>query len=138
MIGSLAYALRGSRHSLIVLRGDSTTAFDGNGVTDLYRLATAGSDALRGAAVADKIIGRAAMALLLLCGAKEIYGEVMSSLALSLPRDNNVTVTYGTLVHHIRARHGDGWCPLEERLAHCLTPEDCYAQIAAFMEHNGR
>ena len=63
-------------HSLVVANRDIRT-FDGRGVSDLFRLLEKDSGFLYGASVADKVVGKAAAALMALAKIKEMYAEVI-------------------------------------------------------------
>ena len=124
-----------SGHHTLVVRSASgeIRTFDRRGVADLYELLTCGSGFLRGGEVADKVVGRAAAALMLLGGVKRLHTDVISSLALTLFADGGVEVAFDTEVPHIINRAGDGWCPLETRCKDCLTPAECLERIKTFM-----
>ena len=76
------------------------------------------SDFLKGASVADKVVGKAAAALMILGEVGELHADVVSRPALDLFADSGVRVSYGTAVPHIINRTKTGWCPLETC---CLT-----------------
>lgn len=124
-------ALKG--HTLAVLTaGGSMLVFDGRGVSDLHRLLSEEPQTLRGASVADKVVGRAAAALMMLGGVAEVYTEIVSDLALNLPGDFAVKVTYDVSVPHILNRAGTAWCPLESACRNCETAEQCLIEINKF------
>ena len=135
MIGHLCEMLHSGGHTLVVSSAEGIIrCFDGRGVGDFYRLLNSEPSFLSGATLADKVVGRAAAALMILGGVKEVHTDVISSLALSLFRDSEVKVTYEKEVEHIINRNHDGWCPLETRGKGCATPEECYSRIESFMK----
>ena len=105
--------LHEGNYSLVVAHGEIRT-FSGRGVSDLYALSGEDPGFLRGASVADKVVGKAAAALDLLAGSE-------------------VKVGYAEEVPHVINRSGTGWCPLETRCRDLRTPEECVAQIRDFM-----
>lgn len=107
--------------------------FDGPGVSDLNHLFHSSPELLQGAAVADKVVGKAAAALLILSSVREVYANVISQPALALLETHNICTTYGTLVPYIVNRTQTGICPLETRCNPCHTPEECLAEIQAFI-----
>lgn len=119
-------------HSLVVANGEVCT-FNGRGVIDLYHLMEEDSGFLSGASVADKVVGKAAAALMALAKVKEVYADVVSQPALDLLSRTDVKISYGISVPHIINRTATGWCPLEIRCSECTTPEDCYRQIKNFL-----
>lgn len=124
--------LHRGHYSLVVLQGELHT-FTGRGVSDLYRLWSERRTLLRGAALADKVVGKGAAALMALMGVKEVYADVVSLPALELLRRAGVNVHPAQTVPHIINRAGTGRCPLETRCAPCATPEECLVEIEAFM-----
>lgn len=102
-------------------------------MADLYALLREDSDFLKGASVADKVVGKAAAALMILGEVGELHADVVSRPALDLFADSGVCVSYGTAVPHIINRTKTGWCPLETCCRYCLTPQDCLVRIEEFI-----
>ena len=116
--------LHKGNYSLVVAHGEIRT-FSGRGVSDLYALSGEDPGFLRGASVADKVVGKAAAALMIVAG--------VSRPALDLLAGSGVKVGYAEEVPHVINRSGTGWCPLETRCHDLRTPEECVAQIRDFM-----
>ena len=93
------------------------TTYNQKGVRDLVWLLDNEPDRLRGATIADKIIGKAAAGLLVQGGVTEVYADVMSRAALSLLDEAGIVYTYGLLVERIVIPEGDSRCPLEQIVA---------------------
>lgn len=93
------------------------TTFNKKGVRDLVWLLDHDAERLRGATIADKVIGKAAAGLIVQGGVAEAYADVMSLLALPLLDDAGIAYSYGTLVDHIVIPEGDNRCPLERIVA---------------------
>lgn len=129
----LADILHDGGYSLVVANGDIRT-FDGRGVSDLYQLLENDSGFLNGASVADKVVGKAAASMMVLAKVKEVHADVVSQPALDLLESNRVRVTYGNIVPYIINRTGADLCPLETRCLPCMTLQECFVQIRAFME----
>ncbi len=129
----LVQILRSGNHSLVVA-GDGIRIFDGRGISDLYGLLTEHPDWLRGASVADKVVGKGAAALLVLGGVREVHADVISIFALELLDSHSIKTTHKTIVPHIINRTGTGLCPLETRCMACKTSVECLMQITSFME----
>lgn len=100
-------------YSCVVRNGSEVRTFTRPGVADLYSLLGEDAAFLKGAEVVDKVIGKAAAALVVLGGVKELYAEVISLSALMLIRDAGIEVDFSVVVPYIRNRNGDDWCPLE-------------------------
>lgn len=88
--------------------------FTQRGVKDLLTLVSEHPDILNGAMIADKAVGKAAAACMVVGGAKQVYADVMSEPALSLLQAHGVEAACGQLVDHIINRTGTDWCPMEK------------------------
>lgn len=132
MLSDLIRVLHGGGHSLVVA-ADRVRTFDGRGISDLYALLTEHPDRLRGASVADKVVGKGAAALMVLGGVREVYADVVSTPALDLLRANGLPVRFAQEVPHIVNRAGTGLCPIETRCMPCRTPEECLERIRSFI-----
>lgn len=119
--------------SCVVSRDGRQRLFHERGVLDLYRLLREEPETLRGAAVADKVVGKAAAALLILGGVRELYADVVSEPALALLRAAGTAVSCGRCAERIVNRAGTGLCPLETRCLDLATPEACFERIEAFV-----
>ena len=87
--------------------------FTQRGVKDLLTLVTEQPEVLRGALIADKAVGKAAAACMVVGGVRQVHADVMSEPALALLQAHGVTAGYGQLVDHIINRAGTDWCPME-------------------------
>lgn len=116
-------------------------AFDGRGISDLLRLADTAPALLQGACIADKVVGKAAAALLIQAGAHAVWTGTISQSALTLfalsatsavnGATTPVSVTYATVVDHIMNRDRTDWCPMERACYKSPTVADCIAKIRA-------
>lgn len=94
------------------------------GVRDLEDLLNNEPDTLKGATIADKVIGKAAAGMMAYGGVREVYADVLSRKAISLLNDNHVMYSYDKLVDHIIIPKGDTRCPLEEIVSSAKTAEE--------------
>lgn len=130
----LTRILHDGRHSLVVAHGQDVRVYDGRGVSDLYKLVKTGSGVLLGASVADKVVGKAAAALMMKGGVKEVVADVVSEQALSLVSGSDLRVECSRTAPHIINRAGTGWCPLEAKCKDCRDVDECLAKIDEFMD----
>ena len=101
--------------TLVVKSADGTIhRYVQRGVRDLLTLVTTTPEVLHGALIADKAVGKAAAACMIVGGVKRVHADVMSEPALDLLQAHGVIAEYTTLTHHIINRAGDGWCPMEQ------------------------
>ena len=122
------------RCSCVIRSGDVIRIFRERGVKDLFRLLKEEPVMLRGAFIADKVVGKAAAALMVLGGVRELFADVISHPALELLAHYRVRVSYTVAVDHIINRTRTGWCPMEIRCRECTTADECLEQIADFMK----
>lgn len=125
--------LHEEHHSLVVANGDVCT-FDGRGISDLYNLLSEDPEFLRGASVADKVVGKGAAALMILGGIVEVYADIISSAALGFLQDKGLRVYFGREVTYIINRNGDGICPVEQLCLPCNSAVECLTLIKGFIE----
>jgi len=106
---------------VVIQGGVIVRTAEGPGISPLLRLFDEEPDVLRDAVVADKIIGKAAAMILVLAGARMVYGEVMSAAGLDYLHKHQVQAVYGRCVDVIHNRARNGICPIESSV---LTSED--------------
>lgn len=123
--------------SCVVRNGNETRIFRERGVKDLLRLLREHPECLRGAVIADKVVGKAAAALMILGGVEEVFARVISRPARTLFLTTGIRVNYIEQVPHIINRAQTGWCPLETRCFTLQTPEECLVRIEEFTQETG-
>lgn len=134
MMQSLTTLLHDGNHTLVVAGGDGEVrTFDRRGVADLLDLLTAEPRFLRGAVVADKVVGKGAAALMISGGVAEVHTGIISEDALALFAESNVRVTFDRQVPFIRNRAGTGCCPVEALCRDCATAAECLPRIRNFI-----
>lgn len=106
--------LHQGNYSCVIKNGDEIRTFTQRGVADLFDLIHNEPAFLQGAIVADKVVGKAAFALMLAGGVTHLHTDLISSKALELLENNNLKVTYQTEVPIITNRDKTDWCPLEK------------------------
>lgn len=119
--------------SCVVRNGETMRSFHQRGVSDLWRLLHEEPDLLRGAFIADKVVGKGAAALMAAGGVRGLYACTVSRPALDLLAEAGIPVEYEVAVPHIINRAGDGICPVEQLCADARTPEECLPRIAEFI-----
>lgn len=119
--------------SCVVRNGEIVHSFHQRGVSDLWRLLHEEPELLRGAFVADKVVGKGAAALMAAGGVRGLYARTVSRPALDLLAAVGIPVEYETAVEHIINRAGTGICPVEQLCADARTPEECLPRIGEFI-----
>ena len=128
--------LRREKCSLVVNNHGIVTTYFKPGVRDLEYLLDHDPEMLHGATIADKVIGKAAAAMVVVGGVKELYAEVLSKKAIPFLEEAGIAYTYGTLVDTIK-EEGDR-CQLEKITAPASTPEETVALLRAHFEEKKR
>ena len=124
---------RGGWSCVICGAGGEVRTFSRRGVADLLGLLHGEPEFLRGAFVADKVVGKGAAALMVLGGVAELYTDVISTPARTLLEENGIAVTAAVESPNIRNRAGDGICPVESLCADCMTAVECLPLIENFV-----
>ena len=130
----LIRTLHDGGYSCVVRNGAEIRTCSRRGVADLYRLLKHDPAFLEGASVADKVVGKAAAALLAAGKVRRLHADTISTPALELLRRAGIETTYEREVDHIVDRTQTGWCPLELRCRDARTAEECLPRIEAFMK----
>ena len=128
--------LRREKCSLVVKNHGIVTTYSKPGVRDLEYLLDHDPEMLHGATIADKVIGKAAAAMVVVGGVKELYAEVMSKRAIPFLEEAGIAYTYGTLVDTIKEEGNR--CQLEKITAPATTPEETVALLRTHFEEKKR
>lgn len=128
--------LRREKCSLVVKNHGIVTTYSKPGVRDLEYLLDHDPEMLHGAVIADKVIGKAAAAMVVVGGVKELYAEVLSKKATPFLEEAGIAYTYGTLVDTIKEEGGR--CQLEKITAPASTPEETVALLRTHFEEKKR
>lgn len=128
MKNELIDLLRNGNHSLVIHR-NTTSVYDTRGIATLLQIIDKDSNELSGATVVDKVVGKAAAALMIVGGVSELHALLISQGALSLLATSDINVSYDTLTDHIINRTNTGWCPMEMAFRGCITAEECITEI---------
>ena len=128
--------LRREKCSLVVKNHGIVTTYSKPGVRDLEHLLDHDPEMLDGATIADKVIGKAAAAMVVVGGGKGLYAEVMSKRAIPFLDEAGIAYSYGTLVDTIK-EEGDR-CQLEKITAPATTPEETVALLRTHFEEKKR
>lgn len=126
--------LHSGGYSCVIANKGKIRTFTQRGVTDLYDLLTQEPEFLKGALIADKVVGKGAAALMILGGIKELYTDVVSSNAINLFQTSDVKVGFSQEVPFIWNRDHTGWCPVETMCSEQKSAEAILPLIRDFLE----
>lgn len=134
MNGSLIKLLNAGGYSCVIAQGTEVRTFTQRGVADLYDLYKTDPGFMKGAVVADKVIGKAAAALTVMGGVEKVYADVISRPALDLLHEAHIDVEFVQEVPFIENRDKTGWCPLESACREKKSVRDIYPVIQDFLK----
>lgn len=95
------------------------------GVQDLLELIQTEPNRLKGAVCADKIIGKAAAALMVVGGVKEVRTNIICEEGKELLEQNGVKIVADEVVPMILNRDRSGQCPIDSKLNEAQTASEC-------------
>lgn len=134
MMEELISMLHTGGYSCVIANGEKIRTFTQRGVADLYDLLTMEPEFLKGAIIADKVVGKGAAALMILGEIKELYTDVISTKALDLFQKSEVKVDFTQEVPFIWNRNHTGWCPVETMCSEENSAENILPLIRDFLE----
>ena len=120
--------------SCVIYNNDHTHLFHKRGVQDLHQLLRTSPDTLRGAMIADKVVGKGAAVLMTTGGVRWVYADVISQSALEFLLTHNIEAEYGRVVPNIINRAGTDICPVEKLCMQCESIDDALTLIDEFIE----
>lgn len=133
MLNDLISILHESGCSLVMMDAQGRVRqFSKKGVRDLENLLDHEPESLRGATIADKVVGKAAAGMMAFGGVREVYAEVLSARAVPMLQKYAIIFSYGHLVDHIVIDKGDNRCHLEEIVA----PADTASEVVALLRNH--
>lgn len=104
------------------------------GVADLWDFLRREPDWLKGAFVADKVVGKAAASLMVKAEVAELHTRVLSRPAAELLGRYGLPFTALEITDHIINRQGNDWCPLEKRCFDTPDVDVCLERIGEFLD----
>ena len=100
-----------------------------NRIKDIKAILQENKDALKGAIIADKVIGKVAGSILAISGIKEIYTDVISKLAIPVLEKYGVKYEYLQEVEYIENNDKTGMCPMENKYKDEQNAEVIYKEM---------
>lgn len=116
-------------HALAIVCGDTAQTYNERGIKTLLSILSDTPELLRGATVADKVVGKAAALLMVKGKVKEVYAEVISESAIDIFRKYRIPFAYGTIAAKINNRSGTGMCPMEQTVVDIDNPNNAFVAL---------
>jgi len=117
----------------IVKRGKAMFTSRASGVRSLIEAIKECGSALAGAAVADKVVGRAAALVCVYAKISSVYACVMSELGLEVLKKFSIPFEHDTVVPNILDRHGTEMCPFERLVLKTGSPKEAFLAIDRYL-----
>ena len=117
--------------TLAVVSVDDFFTSKERGVKPLMHLLKEKKGFLKGASVADKVIGKAAALLMVLGEIKEVHTLIISEPAIKVFEKYNIPCFYDKKVTRIVNRTGDGLCPMETLCLDVEEPQEAFDRITS-------
>ncbi len=126
--------LKSTDSTIAVVSVDDVFTSHERGVKPLLHLLTEKKGFLKGASVADKVIGKAAALLMALGEIKEVHTLIISEPAIKIFEKYNIPCFYDKKVDRIINRTGDGLCPMETLCLDVDEPQEAFQKITDFIK----
>lgn len=117
----------------VIYNHDKIVICRGRGISDLFWYVENDIEFLRGAVVADRIVGKGAAALMTLGNVAEVFTYTISQSAAEFLKSHNVRFSADKTVPIIINRNGTGQCPVEALTAQCTSAKECLPLIKDFI-----
>ena len=121
--------------SLLVFNHGELTTHANRGVQDLLQLISEQPERLQGAVVADKIIGKAAAAIMATGGVREVHTNIICTPAKKLFEQQGILIFATEEVPMILNRDRSSMCPIDTQIADIESIEECVAILQTRLVH---
>lgn len=120
----------GESHTFVCRNKENIYTSEKKGIAPIMDILNDNPKLLKGAEIADRVIGKAAALLLVKGGITSLYTEVISEHALNVFKDyRNINVSYNKKVPYIINRTKDGMCPMEKAVLNINSPGEAYTVL---------
>ncbi|MEM2987799.1 MAG: DUF1893 domain-containing protein, partial [Candidatus Bathyarchaeia archaeon] len=106
----------------------------GHGISNLLETLDTLGDSIRGASIADKIVGKAAALLCISAKVKAVYAPIMSMEAKRVLEKYGVYAEWDMLVEKILDSSGKDICPFERAAMEINDPKEAYRKFKTLLE----
>lgn len=118
----------------IVKEGKIIFTSTDKGIKPMYTAVLELKEELRGASIADRVIGRAAAILCKYAGIKELYTRLISEEAIKVLENSNISFFYDESSPYIKNRDKTDLCPVEKLSQDISSPEELIQRISEFLD----
>ena len=116
---------------VIVKNGQIIAETKAQGIKELVDVISQYGVSLQGAALADKVVGKAAMLLAIKAQMASVYANLVSISALETTSKSTISVVYDRVVKTILNRKKDDTCPFEKVVKNIDDPKKAFDSLKA-------
>jgi len=115
----------------IVKEGEVVFETRSHGISGFLKAVEEFGDKLRGASVADRVVGKAIALLCIYASVSGVYALTLSRKAKELLEENAIHVEWDDLVENVLSADKATACPFEKLAAGIADPRDAYRRLKA-------
>ncbi|SCG81628.1 hypothetical protein DW1_0007 [Proteiniborus sp. DW1] len=104
------------------------------GIKPIYTAVLELKEDLRGASIADRVIGRAAAILCKYAGIRKLYTKLISDEAIKILENGSISFFYDESSPYIKNRDKTDMCPVEKLSQEVESPEELIQKISEFLD----
>lgn len=128
--------LKDEELALVVVKdGEVIYKSNGRGIKPLYTAHSEMKNSLKGASIADKVIGKAAAMICADAEIHELYADLISKNALEVLEEAEISTSYGLAVPAIKNRDQSGLCPMENLSLKAENIDELLTGITNFLKN---
>lgn len=127
----------GKLNLVIVKDGEVVFYSEERGVAPFFWAVQDAGEALKGASVADRIVGLAVAMLCLYARIGSVYGDIVSQGAVDMLREQGKPVLSKNIVPHILNYDGTDLCPFEKLAGSCQEPSQLVSKLGSLFARGG-
>lgn len=129
--------LLGENYALaIVKQGELLFTSKEKGIKPIYLAVTQLGDGLKGASLADKVIGKAAAIFCQLAEVDSVYADLISEKAIEVLKQAGIELEYNNTCSYILNPSQDGMCPVEKLATNIHDGKSLLRKVAEFLKVN--
>jgi hypothetical protein len=119
---------------VIVKNGQVLFETDSPRISGFMKAIDSMKDELKGASVADRVVGKAIALLCVYSGITEVYAEVLSKKAKTMFEQYSISCEWKEIVNNVLDLTKTDMCPLEKVAAGIANPKESYGAFKAMQE----
>lgn len=118
----------------IVKEGKVLFTSTDKGIKPMYTAVLEHREELKGASIADRVIGRAAAILCKYADINELYTKLISNEAVKVFANSSIKFFYDESSPYIKNRDKTDMCPVEKLSQNIQSPEELIEKISRFLD----